>query len=194
MQDNDRDWMSYMPMDLPQMGPQNMNPYHMGSQHMGMPQMAMPQMGSQHMNPYHMGPQQMGMPSTCMPSQMYPMVTMPEQQLEKMYPRVYYVVYPVVTQHCDMMDSKYGNMYIPEAKEVERMIDDIYVKVETDVTVAVREDSKESDDRQLGLGGRGLLRGLIGVLLIRDLLRRRRRPIFGFPYGYSYPYGSGYGF
>lgn len=127
------------------------------------------------------------------PSHYYPMMAMPEQQLERMYPRIYHVIYPVVVRHCDMMDMTYGQSHIPTHEEVERMIDDIYVKVETDVDVIIKQDPREFEERQLGFGGRGLLRGLIGILLLRELIGRRRRPFFGFPFGGGFGFGPGFG-
>jgi len=125
---------------------------------------------------------------------MYPMMNMPEQQLEMMYPRIYYIIYPAVIRQCDMMDMTYGLMHIPAREQVEKMIDDITVKVEVDVDVAIKEESREPEERQLGFGGRRLLRGLIAILLIRELLRRRRRPFFGFPFGGGFSPGFGGGF
>lgn len=128
------------------------------------------------------------------PNQMYPMVTMSEHHLERMYPRVYYIIYPEVVRYCDMMDMTYGSMHIPTPEEIKRITDDISVKVEVDVEVAIKKDSRESEERQLGLVGRGLLRSLIGILLLRELLRRRRRPFFGFPFGAGFGPGFGAGF
>ena len=121
------------------------------------------------------------------PSQMYPMMNMPEQQLEMMYPKIYFIIYPVVMQHCDMMDMSHGSMHNPTDEEMEAMTENIAVKVEADVDAAIKQDGGEGE-RQFGFGGRRLLRGLVGILLIRELLRRRRRPFFG------YPYYGGYGF
>ena len=128
------------------------------------------------------------------PNKIYPMMTMPEQQLETMYPKIYYIIYPVVVHHCDMMDSTYGCMYMPKREEVEHMIDNIYTKVEVDVDVAIKQEPRESEERQFGFGERLLLRGLIGVLLLRELLRRRRHPFFGSPYGRGFGPGFGGGF
>ncbi|HHW47159.1 MAG TPA: hypothetical protein GXX14_00870 [Clostridiaceae bacterium] len=132
------------------------------------------------MYPYHHG---------YIPSQMYPMMTMPEHQLEAMYPRVYYIVYPVVVGHCDMMDTTYGPSYIPTREQLEAMVDDIYARVERDVDAEIMKGSRELDERQFGIGRRNLLRSLISILLIRELISRRRRPFFGFPF-----FGGGFGF
>jgi len=123
------------------------------------------------------------------PSQMYPMMTMPQQQLEAMYPRIYYIIYPVVVGYCDMMDTTYGLSYVPTREQLEAVVDEIYSRVERDVDAEIMKGSRELDERQFGIGGRNLLRGLISILLIRELISRRRNPFFGFPY-----YGGGYGY
>lgn len=127
------------------------------------------------------------------PSQYYPMMTMPDQQLENMYPKIYNIIYPVVISHCDEMDMKYGTMYTPSKEQLEATTDNILTKVEANVEEAIKQDSGW-DERQFGFGGRRLLRGLIGILLIRELLRRRRRPFFGFPFGGGFGPGLGGGF
>jgi len=48
---------------------------------------------------------------------------MPVQQLENMYPRTYYIVYPRVQHYCDMMDMNYGCFYCPTKEELDRMCD-----------------------------------------------------------------------
>jgi len=120
-----------------------------------------------------------------------PMNVAAEAQLENMYPNVYNIVNPVVEGYCNNMCMQYGNTYTPNKQQVEAITEDIMKKVEPEVT---KEIEKESGERQLGFGGRRLLRNLIGILFIRNLLDRRRRP-FGFFPGYGYPYYGGfYGF
>lgn len=128
------------------------------------------------------------------PCQMYPMMEMPEQQLEMMYPRMYHIVYPAIVRHCDMMDSTLGTMHMPTREQVERMTDDITVSVEVNVDAVIKQEMGGFEERQLGFGGRRILRDLVGILLIRELLRRRRRPFFGFPFGTGFGPGFGVGF
>lgn len=134
------------------------------------------------------------MQSMGVPCQMYPMAAMPEQQLETMYPRVYHIVYPEVVRHCDNMDMTHGSSHIPTREQMERMVDDIAGRVEANVNAAIQQEAREPEERQLGFGGRRLLRNLIGILFIRELLRRRRRPFFGFPFGGGFGPGFGGGF
>ena len=117
----------------------------------------------------------------CFDNQMYPMATLAEQELEKMYPKVYHTVYPAISRSCDTLDSTHGSMHIPTKDEVKRMVDEIYKRVEVDANEALKQDYSSEQERQLGISGRALLRDLITILLIRELIRRRRRPLFGFP-------------
>lgn len=129
-----------------------------------------------------------------MPSQYAPMMEMPQDQLESMYPRCYYIVNPEVERQCDMMQSKHGPMYTPNRQEVESMVDEIDKRVGSDVDAEYGEyGESDNEERQFGFGGFGgrrrFRRDLISILLLRRLLRRRRRPHYGYPWGYG-----GYGY
>jgi hypothetical protein len=138
--------------------------------------------------------QMMGLPNQCCP-----MMEMPQEELEAMYPRVYRIIYPHVKYQCDMFDSKNGMMN-PTREQVEAMVDDIQRKVEPEVDMEINLPTEEAE-RQFGFGGRRLFRDLVSILLLRQLLRRRRRPFpYGYPGyggyggydGYGYPGGFGY--
>ena len=150
---------------------------------------AMPML--QQNNPMMVMPQQ-NSPMMPMQQQCCPMMAMPENQLETMYPKTYQIINPVVMNYCDMMDMKYGVMNNPTKEQLDEVCEDICKDVETEVDKVVAAEMKEGQ-RQLGFGGRYILRDLAGILLLRELLRRRRP--FGYP-GYGYPgYGfPGYGF
>ena len=115
-----------------------------------------------------------------MPMENYPMVVMPEYQLEAMYPKTYKIIQPVVESTCDKMLGSHGPMFIPTQDQLEAMIDDVYKRVEADVDIAIKQ-SPRGRERQFFGGGRRILRDFIGALLITSLIRRRRRPFFGFP-------------
>lgn len=138
----------------------------------------------------------MGMPSNFPVMGMsgnFPMMEMPQEQLESMYPEMYHVVHPHVKNHCDMFDSKYGMMHTPKREQLESMTDDICRKVEVDVDILINTN-REGDDRQIGFGGRRVLRDLVSILLIRELINRRRRPTHfgGFPGGFGGGFGGIY--
>jgi len=139
-----------------------------------------------------------------LPQQYEPMMEMPQEQLESMFPRCYYIIYPEVYRHCDRLVSKKGTMYTPSRQELDNIVDDIDNRVGQDVeseyedndysgnveAMNISDNPKESG-RQFGGfhgGRRRFRRDLISIVLLRELLRRRRRP----PYGYGYP-GGGYG-
>lgn len=125
------------------------------------------------------------------PMQYYPMVTMPTQDLESMYPKMYYIIYPSVKKHCDMMEMQYGPMYTPSREELEGMVERIYKDVEKDLEKDMKDDWGE-EGRQFGFGGRRFFGDIITILLLRDLFRRRRRrPHYG---GYGDYYGGFPGF
>jgi|BioPla2DNA2_1021312.scaffolds.fasta_scaffold03598_4 hypothetical protein len=147
--------------------------------------------------PHHCEPM-MAMPHHCgsmmtMPQHCGPMMTMPQQHLEDMYPKTYHIVYPCVQHHCDMLDMNYGCTYCPTKEQVDDMCDRICKEVEKDVEACMKDEMREEEDRQIGFGGRFLLRALVGTLIIRELLRRRRG--FGFPFFGSPGYGNpGFGY
>lgn len=96
--------------------------------------------------------------------------------LERMYPETYRVIYPMVCFACD-------NLRTPVTEEtVDMMADDIYDRVEADgrinieISVEVRNDEETQENRQRRPRRRNrFLRDLIRILLLRELIRRRRR-------------------
>lgn len=141
---------------------------------------------------YNRNPQMQ--PMMNMPGQFNTMAAMPEQQLENMYPNIYHIVNPVVCGFCDNIDMTYGANFIPNKEQVEAITDNILKQVEPNVEAAIKKEGG-SEERQFGFGGRRILRGLVGTLLIRELIRRRRRP-FGFFPGFFpvFPGGGFFGF
>ena len=96
-------------------------------------------------------------------------------ELENSYPEIYKIVYPMVTKKCE--NVRESNI---TKDDIENMTDEIYYalesKNETQVNIKKRPEVKVSettgDKRQLNGG----LRDLIQILLIRELLNRRRPP------------------
>lgn len=104
------------------------------------------------------------------------------EDIERLYPEVYRVVYPMVCSACDRI--QFPNNPVSEDMIV-RMTDDIYDRVEADgrinIEVNVTTEVRESNDRQISNETRQrrprnrFLRDLIRILLLRELFRRRRR-------------------
>ncbi|TDT51961.1 hypothetical protein [Fonticella tunisiensis] len=142
------------------------------------------------------------MPMMQMPVQCCPIMDMEnmedegEQRLEMMYPETYYIIRPAVVNRCDIMETKHGEMHIPDREEMDEMIEEICDEVEEEVEKEIKS-SKDNMSRQFGYGRRRLLRDLVGVSLIGELLgrrrrRRRRRPFPHPPYGGYPPYYGPY--
>ncbi len=146
------------------------------------------------------------------PQKYAPMMEMPQEQLEAMYPRCYYIIHPEVCRHCDNFVSQFGNMYTPSRQQLDEMVDNIDNSVGEDVDADYRDeelgyddyygyedgysgsyeyyDEREPDGYGGGFGGgfggrRRFRRDLISILLLRELLRRRR-PYYGYPGGHGW--------
>lgn len=131
-------------------------------------------------------PMMMPLHNCPMMQQNFQMMEMQENQLEAMYPKTYHIINPVVQHYCDMMDMKYGAMNIPTKEQLDEACEHICKDVEGEIDKVVGDEMKEGQ-RQLGFGGRRILRDLAGILLIRELFRRRR--FFGY---YGMPFFGGY--
>lgn len=107
-----------------------------------------------------------------------------DDYLERLYPDTYRVVYPMVVSTCNMV-----NVNTPITEDiVDRMTDDIYDRAEADGRLILednmevanvedessRQTSEESRRRRPRRRNR-TFRDLIRILLLRELLRRRRR-------------------
>ena len=125
-----------------------------------------------------------------MPCQYYPMMAMPQQEMEMMYPKVYHKVYPHVQEHCRMWIMMHG-MCNPSKEELAEMVESVCCKVEKEVECDMAEEMRDKDNRQFNIFGRRLFRDLILILLLRDIARRGQ---FGTRSGYGgYPgYYGGY--
>ena len=101
--------------------------------------------------------------------------------LERMYPDTYRIVYPMVVSACDMVT-------MPVTEEmVDRMTDNIYDRAASDSRISIDiniglESREDSNDRQFSNQSmqrrprrNRFFRDLIRILLLRELLRRRRR-------------------
>jgi len=136
----------------------------------------------------------MNMPMMNMPMMDMPMMNMPmdDEDLKSMYPKIYNMIYPMVKEHCDMMESRYGTMYCPSKDEMDHMCKEVCDKYEKH-----HRDDDDEDTRDIfRQGRRGPIQDLTRILFVRDLLgRRRRRRMFdhgfdhhdhGFDHGFDH--------
>lgn len=124
-------------------------------------------------------------PGMCMNNQTpYQNMYQSNDDLEEMYPDTYRIIYPMVVSACNMVNV---DMPITESM-INRMTDDIYDRAEADsrITIDINievENREEDDSRQISEDTRQrrprrrnrFLRDFIRVLLLRELLGRRRR-------------------
>ncbi|MDD4675382.1 MAG: hypothetical protein PHX31_07015 [Syntrophaceticus schinkii] len=98
-------------------------------------------------------------------------MTYAREPLDAMYPEVYHRVYPHVKHMCEMYDNPSNPDFYPypTRQGVEKMADHIYNRVLMEM-----RDASIEEDISTQQFGRGLLRDLVLILLIRELLRRRR--------------------
>jgi hypothetical protein len=124
-----------------------------------------------------------------------------DRDLEKLYPKVYFRVMPLIRHHCDEMEWKHGIMYCPHKDELKKIAEEICERLEDECDDDDDDDHHHHDDehcdhreynsedeedtRQIPRRRRRPYRDLASVLFLRELYRRRRRRRF--PYGgYGY--------
>ncbi len=106
-----------------------------------------------------------------------PWMGWPAENLESMYPEIYYRVYPRIRDMCAVYDVPGNPAFFPHPSRqaVDAMVERIFMDCIAEMGDPELKDMEEHHDRQFGfaLGGRRLLRDLVAILLIRELLRRR---------------------
>jgi len=131
----------------------------------------------------------MNMPMKNMPMMNMPMMNMPmygnhmleceedNEDLKKMYPKIYIKIYPMVKHHCDMMVAKHGKKYCPSMDEMDCICKEISDKYKEHHR---GEEEAEDDDmrqrRRYGAGG--VIGDLAKILLIGTLIGGRNN--FGY--------------
>lgn len=91
--------------------------------------------------------------------------------LERMYPEVYRVVYPMVCNACD-------NIRTPITEEmIDMTTNNIYDRVEADgrINIDMTFENRQENRQRMPRRRNRFLGDLIRILLLRELLRRRRR-------------------
>lgn len=132
------------------------------------------------------------MHNCCYPHMPY-MCMYDDDDLERMYPEMYYKIYPMIKMHCDRIERKCGWMESPTDKDLDEACEDMYENIK-DYLEEMDEYDKDDDNyysRQYSYGRRRPMNDFFRILLIRELLGRRRRcrrcrrPMMPY-YGYWY--------
>ncbi len=108
-----------------------------------------------------------------------------DEDLKALYPKIYFRIYPLVKQHCDMMEKEKGQHHCPSKKEVDIACKKIYEKIKPQLD---DDDDDKDCSRQRRYRRRHAVRDIAGILLINELLGRRRRRYYNNNYGYNYDY------
>ena len=103
------------------------------------------------------------------------------------YPKIYYILLPMVQKKCMEMEAMSHPMMqaYPCYETVEKMSEEICdncLMQDPDILKEYQVKSEEHETAQF-FGPRRLLRDLTGILLLRELFRRR-----SYPYPYRQPY------
>jgi hypothetical protein len=113
------------------------------------------------------------------PMMQEPMMDMEEENLKMMYPKIYVKLMPMVKHHCDKHEEMHGTTHCPKHEHIEDMCDKIYKKVESELDDECGDDNDDDDNdndtRQRRYGRRRAIKDFIGVLLLNELIGRRRR-------------------
>lgn len=111
-----------------------------------------------------------------------------DNDLEMMYPKICNKVRPMVMRHCDLLERKYGPMCKPSHKELDEICEDMYEKIKNRLDKDDDDDHGHHDNcyrqRRRRYGRRGALNDLFRVLLLGELIGRRRRRRRPSHYGY----------
>jgi len=101
---------------------------------------------------------------------------MGDKDLMKLYPKIYFIINPMVEYHCHMMEVMHGAMHRPSKDEMERMCKEICDKYEEHHKHDDKDNCKDNDMRQRGRYSRRRgISDLARILIIRNLIGRRRR-------------------
>jgi hypothetical protein len=107
---------------------------------------------------------------------------MEEEEMKMMYPRIYHMIMPMIHHHCDRMEEMHGKMHCPKHEEFEDMCEKITKSLEEELDDQCGEDDDKHDHdddhehhRIRRYGRRNAVRDIVGILLLNELIGRRRR-------------------
>ncbi|MGH4120563.1 hypothetical protein [Clostridium sp.] len=134
----------------------------------------------------------------CRPMIDMPMMNMPmenmsmmkeddNEDLKMLYPEMHIKIFPMVAHHCDMIVANFGTMYCPSKIHIDHISEEICDKYEKYYRVNFDDDNSDEDydmrqRRRRRPGRRNTIKDLVKILLIGELIGRRR----GAPLYYNY--------
>ncbi|APH14920.1 hypothetical protein NPD5_1655 [Clostridium sporogenes] len=90
-----------------------------------------------------------------------------EDNLKSLYPKIYFKIYPLVKEHCEIMKKEKGKEYCPSEKEVDTVCKEIYKRIKPEL-----DDDEDDYTRQRRYRRRHAINDLIRIILISELLGR----------------------
>lgn len=95
-----------------------------------------------------------------------------DEDLKCLYPKIYFKTYPLIQNYCNILEKEKGKDYCPCQKEMDYACKEIYEKIKPQLD---NENNIDDHCRQPHrYRRRHAVRDLIGIILINELLDRRR--------------------
>lgn len=117
-----------------------------------------------------------------------------QDEMDGMYPQIYMLIYPHIKHHCHMMELKHGHMHHYTREEIEEICEEILKLCEKDINDYYDKDediehehSHDHNQRSYRNRRRRIASDLVTILVLREMLGRRRRPHFR-QYDYTPPH------
>ncbi|PIH04756.1 hypothetical protein [Clostridium combesii] len=88
-----------------------------------------------------------------------------EANLKRLYPKIYFKIFPLVKEHCEIMKNEKGKDYCPSEKEVDTVCKEIYKRIKPEL-----DDDEDDYTRQRRYRRRHAINDLIRIIFISQLL------------------------
>lgn len=69
-----------------------------------------------------------------------------DEDLQRMYPRIYSRIYPMIMMHCDSLERRYGMMCSIDEEEIEKACEEMYDRIKDEI-----EDNDDDDKSCCGM-------------------------------------------
>ncbi|KEJ03390.1 hypothetical protein N494_02265 [Clostridium botulinum A2B7 92] len=88
-----------------------------------------------------------------------------KDNLKSLYPKIYFKIFPLVKERCEIMKREKGKEYCPSEKEVDTVCKEIYKRIKPEL-----DDDEDDYTRQRRYRRRHAINDLIRIMLISQLL------------------------